>query len=153
MADDRIGLGCAQTPVMNIVPGRVPPVHRQGQQHPQRQHGDHASTQIQKWVSTQDATAPHTSLLDARRLWVRASKGSARRGLLVFLRLWRAEARSALRNRGDASRRWRAFSLPIGVIGNGTMTQGAARHGFENRHRCLLSDTAKQNNNILAKKK
>ena len=53
MPHDCIGLEGAGTPIMNIIPGRVPPAHRHGQQRPQREHDDHAYTQVQHRVYAQ----------------------------------------------------------------------------------------------------
>ena len=45
MPDHRIDLKRARAPVMNVIPGGVPPVDGQRQQRPQHQHDDHADAQ------------------------------------------------------------------------------------------------------------
>src|SRR6266581_5150103 len=98
VANDCVGLEGARAPIMDIIPGHIPPGDDQRQERPQHQHNDHPKPQIQQWVHTQDTSLPHTSSLETRRFRARATGGSARRGLLIFLRVLWVETRSALRN-------------------------------------------------------
>src|SRR6266700_4700206 len=45
VAHDCVDLECPGPAILDIVPFDAPPVHRQHEQCPQRQHGDHADTQ------------------------------------------------------------------------------------------------------------
>src|SRR5258708_7297500 len=140
VADHGVDLKGARAAIVQIVPGRIPPADDQEQPRPQGEHSDHAESEEQQWVCTQADSAPRTDLRLARRLCTRCSRCFARRGFML-LRVLGAQEGSTLGHRGDARR-----ALPISITLDGTMAQGAAWHDSS-----LLSDAAKQDNNIYTK--